>query len=88
MEFEFEQSLQPLRDQIAQLETKRLKGDGVASSTIATLKRKLETETARIYAHLSPWDTVQVARHLKRVSKTCLKSHGAGLLISTLNPCS
>ena len=63
MEFEFEQSLQPLRDQIAQLETKRLKGDGVASSTIATLKRKLETETARIYAHLSPWDTVQVARH-------------------------
>ena len=63
MEFEFEQSLQPLRDQIAQLETKRLKGDGVASSTIATLKRKLQTETARIYAHLSPWDTVQVARH-------------------------
>ncbi len=63
MEFEFEKSLQPLRDEIAQLETKRLKGDGVASSTIATLKRKLNTEAARIYANLSPWDTVQVARH-------------------------
>lgn len=63
MEFEFEKPLQPLRDEIAKLETKRLKGDGNATSKIATLHRRLITETARIYDHLTPWDTVQVARH-------------------------
>ena len=63
MNFEFEKTLEPLRDEIATLETKRLKGDGVASSKLVTLRRKLETETERIYKTLTPWDEVQVARH-------------------------
>ena len=63
MEFEFEKPLQPIRDEIAQLEAKRLKGDGAASAKIASLQRRLAAETERLYAALSPWDTVQVARH-------------------------
>lgn len=63
MNFEFEKTLEPLRDEIAKLEAKRLKGDGAASSKLVTLRRKLETETERIYSTLTPWDKVQVARH-------------------------
>lgn len=63
MNFEFEKTLEPLRDEIAKLETKRLKGDSAASSKITTLRRKLEAETERIYLTLTPWDKVQVARH-------------------------
>lgn len=63
MNFEFEKTLEPLRDEIAKLETKRLKGDSAAPSKLTALSRKLEAETERIYATLSPWDKVQVARH-------------------------
>ncbi len=63
MNFEFEKTLEPLRDEIAKLEAKRLKGDSAASSKITTLLQKLETETERIYRTLTPWDKVQVARH-------------------------
>ena len=70
MEFEFEKTLQPLRDEIAKLEAKRLKGDSTASSKLSTLQRRLDTETAHLYAKLSPWDTVQVARHPGRPTIT------------------
>jgi acetyl-CoA carboxylase carboxyl transferase subunit alpha len=63
MELEFEKPLQQIRDQIAALEGKRKKGDSVASSQVAALRRKLKSETAKIYSQLTPWDTVQVARH-------------------------
>ena len=63
MEFEFEKPLQPIRDEIAKLEAKRLKGDSGASAKIATLQRRLAVETASLYKALTPWDTVQVARH-------------------------
>jgi len=63
MELDFEKPLQVIRDEIAALDQKRMKGDSVASSRIATLRRKLKSETAKIYSQLSPWDTVQVARH-------------------------
>ena len=63
MELEFEKPLQIIRDEIVALDQKRKKGDSVASSRIATLRRKLKRETAKIYSQLTPWDTVQVARH-------------------------
>ena len=63
MNFEFEKTLEPLRDEIAKLEAKRLKGDSAAPSKLTALSRKLEAETERIYASLTPWDKVQVARH-------------------------
>ncbi len=66
MNFEFEKTLEPLRDEIAKLETKRLKGDSAAPSKLTALSRKLEAETERIYSTLSPWDKVQVARHAGR----------------------
>ena len=63
MNFEFEKTLEPLREEIAKLEAKRLKGDSAAPSKLTALSRKLEAETERIYASLTPWDKVQVARH-------------------------
>ncbi len=63
MELEFEKPLQQIREEIAVLEEKRKKGDSVASSRIATLRRELNSQTAKVYGQLSPWDTVQLARH-------------------------
>lgn len=63
MDLEFEKPLQQIRDEIAALESKRKKGDSVASSQVAALRRRLKSETAKIYSQLTPWDTVQVARH-------------------------
>lgn len=63
MELEFEKPLQIIRDEIDALEDKRKKGDAMASSQIAALRRKLKSQTAKLYSQLSPWDTVQVARH-------------------------
>jgi len=63
MDLEFEKPLQQIRAEIETLEGKRKKGDSVASSQIASLRRKLKSETAKVYSQLTPWDTVQVARH-------------------------
>ncbi len=85
MELEFEKPLQQIRDEIATLEEKRKKGDSVASSRIASLKRELNSQTAKVYSQLSPWDTVQLARHpgrptvLDYASRMCdefLELHG------------
>jgi acetyl-CoA carboxylase carboxyl transferase subunit alpha len=66
MELEFEKPLRQIREEIEALEAKRKKGDSLASSRIAVLRRKLKSETAKLYSQLSPWDTVQVARHPER----------------------
>ena len=63
MTFEFEKPLEPMRDEIAKLEEKRLKGNSGAPAKLSALRSKLEDATTRIYANLTPWDTVQVARH-------------------------
>lgn len=63
MELEFEKPLAQIREEIDALEAKRNKGDGTAASRIAALRRKLKAETARLYGQMTPWDTVQVARH-------------------------
>lgn len=63
MAFEFESDLENIRETIAVLEQKSMKGDAAASARIAELRRKLATETARVYSSLTPWDRVQVARH-------------------------
>ncbi len=63
MTLEFEKPLDLLRGEIEEMEAKRLKGDSRATATLASLQRKLATETQRVYAGLSPWDKVQVARH-------------------------
>ncbi len=66
MDLEFEKPLRVIRDEIAALEAKRLKADAEEPAAIAALRRKLRTESARIYRALTPWETVQVARHPDR----------------------
>ena len=63
MDFDFEKSLQPLRDQIAELEAKSANGNAADNERLAKLQRQLEAELAKLYQNLSPWDIVQVARH-------------------------
>lgn len=63
MTFEFEKPLQSICDEIEKLEEKRLKGNSAAPAKLSALRHKLKTTTEQIYANLTPWDTVQVARH-------------------------
>ncbi len=65
--FDFEESLADLQDEIV-----RLQGDGKGEKSadvegrIIALKRRLSEETVEIYAGLTPWQKVQVARHPER----------------------
>ena len=63
MELDFEKPIRDIREEIEQLEARRRKGDSAASARIASLRRRMRAETARIYDALTPWQTVQVARH-------------------------
>ena len=63
MELDFEKPIRDIREEIEQLEAKRRKGDSAASARIGSLRRRMRAETARIYDALTPWQTVQVARH-------------------------
>lgn len=64
---EFERDLDELRDHIAELE----QDAGTAPSSqaaheLAVLQLELEARTADIFAHLTPWQRVQLARHPQR----------------------
>ncbi|MCL1856353.1 MAG: acetyl-CoA carboxylase carboxyltransferase subunit alpha [Kiritimatiellaeota bacterium] len=63
MELLFEKPLEEIRAEIVALEEKRKNGDTVAASDVAALRRRLKSEAGKIYASLTPWETVQVARH-------------------------
>lgn len=70
MDFDFEAPLEELKEKIKLLDEKAAAGDAVASSKAAQLRKKLEAQTARIYATLEPWDKVQLARHPGRPTIT------------------
>ena len=64
---EFERDLNELREHIAELE--RDAGPDSNSQVVrelAVLQLELETRTAEIFAHLTPWQRVQLARHPQR----------------------
>lgn len=63
MDFEFEKPLLALRAELDSLHTKKAAAEADTPEKIAALQKKLRTETQRIYRSLTPWDTVQVARH-------------------------
>ena len=63
MDFDFEKPLQPLRDKIDALVAKSRRGDPTAEAALAGLRKQLAKESASLYARLSPWEIVQVARH-------------------------
>ena len=68
MAYEFEQPLAALRERIDALEADWRKNgspDGVAQDLHA-LRSELDRQTAEVFAQLSPWERVQLARHPQR----------------------
>jgi acetyl-CoA carboxylase carboxyl transferase subunit alpha len=64
---EFEKPLLKAREELDELRRKQaLKNTGKVSLAIADLEKKVETLQAETYANLSPWQRVQIARHLQR----------------------
>jgi len=66
MELDFEQKLVDVEDRIAELEKLNAEPDAQFDTEIADLKSKLESLKKKVYAKLTPWQTVQVARHKSR----------------------
>ncbi len=66
MSLDFENELAEVEAKLADL-SKIENGDAPASGgEVAALRRKLKSLTKKIYANLSPWDTVKIARHPDR----------------------
>ena len=63
---DFEKPLAELESQIAELQTLQHAKGIDYSPEIRQLRGNLVNLTAKIYSHLSPWETVQVARHPRR----------------------
>jgi acetyl-CoA carboxylase carboxyl transferase subunit alpha len=64
---DFEDDLNDLRDRIEKLGREALEDpDSDVAGELAVLQLELEARTADIYAHLTPWQRVQLARHPNR----------------------
>jgi acetyl-CoA carboxylase carboxyl transferase subunit alpha len=63
---DFEAPLRGLQDEIARARRDADGGNAEAAAKVAALERRLEQETAELYAGLTPWQKVQVARHPER----------------------
>lgn len=61
----FEESLAELQEKIDQLDPQS-QDDAEAASRVRELRQQLVDKTREIYGALSPWQTVQVARHKER----------------------
>lgn len=67
MAYEFEKELVELRERIESMESARKNGAPVeAEQELKSLRTELERQTANVFAELSPWDRVQLARHPQR----------------------
>ena len=65
MPLEFEKEIVGLEDQITQMERKG-PADKAGASRLSALRRERDARIGEIYANLTPWQTVQVARHEDR----------------------
>ncbi len=66
MGLEFEKELEDIEAKLADL-TKQNQGPNTnMGAHIASLKKKMKALTKRIYSSLTPWQTVQIARHVDR----------------------
>jgi len=65
MPLEFEKEIVGLESQIQRLE-KKPPGDKDAASKLVSLRKELDDRIKELYANLTPWQTVQVARHKNR----------------------
>lgn len=66
MELDFEKKMNDLEKQIAELTRLDKKGEGKFATETAELQGKLDRMTRRVYAKLTPWQIVQIARHPDR----------------------
>jgi acetyl-CoA carboxylase carboxyl transferase subunit alpha len=65
-ELDFEKPIAEIEKMIAKLKDLGGNGKGDFSQQIADLEKKLLEQKKAIYANLSPWETVQIAKHPKR----------------------
>lgn len=65
MTFDFEKPIVELEEKLEQLQAKPDKSDKVLNE-IAELQEKLESLKLEIYKNLTPWQRVQLARHIAR----------------------
>jgi acetyl-CoA carboxylase carboxyl transferase subunit alpha len=63
---EFEKPLRELRKQLDELRQRSIETSLDLRAEIGVLERKLETARRDVYAHLTPWQKVQIARHPRR----------------------
>ncbi|MFN0117160.1 MAG: acetyl-CoA carboxylase carboxyltransferase subunit alpha [Elusimicrobiota bacterium] len=63
---EFEKPISEIESQIQALETRKESGEKGLDSQIKTLSKECQTLKEKIYANLSAWQRVQLARHPKR----------------------
>ncbi|MDP0490919.1 MAG: acetyl-CoA carboxylase carboxyltransferase subunit alpha [Verrucomicrobiota bacterium JB023] len=63
---EFEKPIQELEEELSALEKKARDQDLDLSGEMSALRAKLEETRKRIYADLTPWQRVQIARHTNR----------------------
>lgn len=66
MELDFEREIVELENKIAELNRLSTGGDVQFHAETAELRRKLDVMVKRVYANLTPWQIVQIARHAKR----------------------
>lgn len=66
MLMEFEKPVVEIESKLKDLEARRLSGESSVSAEIKTLQAQYEDLKQKVYANLSPWKRVQLARHPKR----------------------
>ena len=67
MAYEFEQALVDLRERIDSMESELKNGAPAdAAQELQALRSELNRQTSDVFASLSPWDRVQLARHPQR----------------------
>jgi len=76
MALDFEKPLEEIENRISELKKLNEKADVSFDTEISALERKLRSTSKRVYSKLSPWETVQIARHAER---PLLRDYIAGL---------
>lgn len=66
MILEFEKPVVELENKIKDLESRQTAGDNKVSSELKSLQAQVEELKTKLYAKLTPWQRVQLARHPKR----------------------
>jgi acetyl-CoA carboxylase carboxyl transferase subunit alpha len=66
MQLEFEQKIVEIEERIAKMTASAEEATKADSTELSRLRKELETAKKEVYSHLTPWQTVQVARHPQR----------------------